>query len=129
MLLSPMTMQDNLRGYGIKLSVTGDSHHALGSWRSLWGIIEARVAGCRNARREFPIWDTKNGDNRTVPITPEVYRVFTELWQERRLDTQRVFLYKGMPVRDVKTACGRAAGEQELRIFGCMIFGIPPALI
>jgi hypothetical protein len=38
----------------------------------------------------------------------EIYRVFTELWQERRLDSQRVFLYKGLPIRDVKTACGIA---------------------
>jgi hypothetical protein len=37
-------------------------------------------------------------------VTPEVYRVFTELWQERRLDMQGVFLYKGLPIRDVKTA-------------------------
>jgi hypothetical protein len=44
---------------------------------------------------------------------PDVYRVFTELWQERRLDTQRVFLYKGMPLEDVKKhlikACIRAS--------------------
>lgn len=42
-------------------------------------------------RREFTLRHTKNGESQTVP-TPEVYRVFTELWQERRLDTQRVFL-------------------------------------
>jgi len=35
------------------------------------------------------------------PHEPEIYRVFTELWQERRLDSQRVFLYKGLPIRDV----------------------------
>jgi hypothetical protein len=27
-------------------------------------------------------------------MMPEIYRAFTELWQERRLDSQRVFLYK-----------------------------------
>ena len=62
---------------------------------------------------------TKNGDSRTVRMTPEVHRVFTELWQERRLDTQRVFLYKDKPIRDVKTAFDKAcrrAGMTQLRL-------------
>ncbi|MDE3051020.1 MAG: site-specific integrase, partial [Nitrospirota bacterium] len=70
-------------------------------------------------RREFTLRHTKNGESRTVPMTPDVYRVFTELWQERRLDTQRVFLYKDKPIRDVKkafdTAC-RRAGITKLRL-------------
>ena len=41
-------------------------------------------------------------------MTPEVHRVFTELWQERRLDTQRVLLYKDKPIRDVKIAFNKA---------------------
>ena len=68
--------------------------------------------------REFTLRHTKNGETRAVPMSPEVYRVFTELWQERRLDTQRVFLYKGMPMRDVKTAYDKAcrrAGITNLR--------------
>ena len=70
-------------------------------------------------RREFTLRHTKNGESRTVPMTPEVYRVFTELWQERKLDTQRVFLYKGLPIRDVKTAFDKAckrAGITNLRL-------------
>jgi integrase len=30
-------------------------------------------------RREFTLRNTKNGETRTVPMTPEVYRVFTQL--------------------------------------------------
>jgi integrase len=70
-------------------------------------------------RREFTLRHTKNGESRTVPMTPEIYRVFTELWQERRLDTQRVFLYKGLSIRDVKTAFDKAckrAGVSNLRL-------------
>jgi integrase len=70
-------------------------------------------------RREFTLRNTKNGETRTVPMTPDVYRVFTQLWQERRLDTQHVFLYKDKPIRDVKTAFDRAcrrAGIKNLRL-------------
>jgi len=72
-------------------------------------------------RREFTLRNTKHGETRTVPMTPEVYRVFTELWQERRRDTQRVFLYKEKPIRDVKTAFDKAcrrAGRANLWLHG-----------
>ena len=62
---------------------------------------------------------TKNGEVRVVPMTPLVYQVFTELWKDRRLDTNRVFLYNDRPVRRIgtafKAAC-RRAGIKNLRI-------------
>jgi integrase len=45
-------------------------------------------------RKEFTLRKTKNGDTRVVSMTDEVYEIFVELWRERRLDTNRVFLYK-----------------------------------
>ena len=60
-----------------------------------------------------------NGETRVVPMTPVVHQVFMELWQERRLDTNRVFLYKDKPVLRIgtafKAAC-RRAGIVGLRI-------------
>jgi integrase len=70
-------------------------------------------------RKEFTLRQTKNGEVRMVPMTPAVYHVFTELRQERRLDTSRVFLYKGKPIRRIntafKSAC-RRTGITNLRI-------------
>ena len=70
-------------------------------------------------RKEFTLRRTKNGEVRVVPMTPAVYQVFVEPRQERRLDTNRVFLYKGEPVHRIgtafKAAC-RRAGITNLRI-------------
>jgi integrase len=70
-------------------------------------------------RKEFTLRKTKNGDTRVVPMTPEVYEVFAELWRERRLDTNRVFLYKGKPWKNPRTAFAaacRRAGIANLRL-------------
>ncbi|TKS61930.1 MAG: hypothetical protein EWM72_00056 [Nitrospira sp.] len=70
-------------------------------------------------RKEFTLRRTKNGEIRVVPMTPSVYHVFVKLWQERRLDTNRVFLYKDKAIRRIgtgfKAAC-RRAGITNLRI-------------
>jgi integrase len=62
--------------------------------------------------REFKLRETKNGETRVIPMTEEVYEVFKGLWQGRRLDTARVFLYNSTPVTCLKTAfraaCRRA---------------------
>lgn len=70
-------------------------------------------------RKEFTLRHTKNGETRTVPMTPDVHTLFTELWQERRLDTHRVFLYNEKPIRDLKTAFKKAcrrAGITDFRL-------------
>ena len=52
-------------------------------------------------------------------MTPAMYQVFSELWQERRLDTNRVFLYNEKALQWIgtgfKAAC-RRAGITNLRI-------------
>ena len=66
-------------------------------------------------QREFTLRNTKNDEPRVVPMTPEVYDVFKELWAERRLATQRVFLYKGRPIRSLKTAFAAACRRAGIK--------------
>ena len=77
-----------------------------------WSDVDMR-------RKEFTLRRTKNGEVRVVPMTPAVYQAFSELRHERRLDTNRVFLYKEKPIQRIgtafKAAC-RRAGITNLRI-------------
>jgi integrase len=77
-----------------------------------WSDVDMR-------RKEFTLRKTKNGEVRVVPMTPAVYQTFSEVRQERRLDTNRVFLYKEKPIQRIgtafKAAC-RRAGIINLRI-------------
>ena len=77
-----------------------------------WSDVDMR-------RKEFTLRRTKNGEIRVVPMTPAVYQAFTELRRERRLDTNRVFLYNEKPIQRIgtafKAAC-RRAGIVNLRI-------------
>lgn len=69
-------------------------------------------------RREFTLRHTKNGEGRVIPMTPDVYAAFTELAKVRQLDTQRVFLYKGKALKNLRTAftaACRRAGVTGLR--------------
>lgn len=70
-------------------------------------------------RKEFTLRKTKNGETRIVPMTPDVQEAFSELWKDRRLDTSRVFLYKGKPWKNPRTAFAaacRRAGIMGLRL-------------
>ncbi|MBM4127529.1 MAG: site-specific integrase [Nitrospira sp.] len=70
-------------------------------------------------RKEFTLRNTKNGETRVVPMTPDVFDTFVELHEERRLDTQRVFLYNGKPWKNPRTAFAaacRRAGITGLRL-------------
>ena len=77
-----------------------------------WSDVDMR-------RKEFTLRHTKNGEVRLVPMTPAVHQVFVELWKDRRLDTNRVFLYNDKPIQRIgtafKAAC-RRAGIMNLRI-------------
>ena len=69
-------------------------------------------------RREFTLRHTKNGEDRVIPMTPDVYAAFTDLAKVRQLDTQRVFLYKRRPLKNLRTAfmaACRRAGITGLR--------------
>ncbi len=77
-----------------------------------WSDVDMR-------RREFTLRKTKNGETRVVPMTPDVFDTFTALYRERRLDTQRVFLYNGKPWKNPRTAFAgacRRAGITGLRL-------------
>jgi len=55
-----------------------------------WSDVDMR-------RLEFTLRKTKNVDTRVVPMTADVFDTFMALHRERRLDTPKVFLYKGKP--------------------------------
>jgi len=62
--------------------------------------------------------DTKTKEARLVPLTPEVRSSLAEIAKVRRLNTNRVFLYQGKPVREIKKAfhnAVRATGVENLR--------------
>ena len=77
-----------------------------------WSDVDMR-------RREFTLRKTKNGETRVVPMTPDVFEAFAGLYRERRLDTQKVLLYKGKPWKNPRTAFAaacRRAGITDLRL-------------
>jgi integrase len=77
-----------------------------------WSDVDMR-------RREFTLRKTKNGETRVVPMTPDVFDTFMALHRERRLDTPKVFLYKGKPWKNPRTAftaACRRAGITGLRL-------------
>jgi len=67
-------------------------------------------------RREFTLRKTQNGETRVVPMTLDVFDTFTALHRERRLDTQKVFLYKGKPWKNPAQLLQRPIVEPELLV-------------
>ena len=65
-----------------------------GVLKLVWSDLDMR-------RKEFTLCRTKNGEGRVVPMTPSLYQIFVELWQERRVDTNRVFLYKEKAIQGI----------------------------
>jgi integrase len=67
---------------------------------------------------KFRSIDTKTKEPRIVPLTPDVHATLAELAKVRRLDTNRVFLYDGKPIQNIKRAfrsAVRRAGLDDLR--------------
>jgi len=62
--------------------------------------------------------DTKTKEPRLVPLTPDIHAALSKLSKVRRLDTNRVFLYEGKPIKSVKRSfqtAVREAGITDLR--------------
>jgi integrase len=62
--------------------------------------------------------DTKTGKSRLIPMTPGIQGMFRELSKIKSLVTNQIFLYKGRPVGEIKTAVNTAikrAGIQDFR--------------
>jgi len=77
-------------------------------------------------RRESTLRKINNGETRVVPMTPDVLDTFTALHRERRLDTSKVFLYKGKPWKNSRQPLLLPVVGRESPAYGCMIYGIPP---
>lgn len=78
-----------------------------------WDRVDLERGFIRLAAR-----DTKTGKPRLVPMTPAIQRTLQELAKVKSLMTNRVFLYKGKPLGEVKTAVKTAikrAGIQDFR--------------
>jgi len=63
--------------------------------------------------------DTKTGESRLVPMPQPIQRMLKDLSKVRSLATNRVFLYKGKELGEIKTAVKsaiRRAGLQDFRL-------------
>ncbi len=61
--------------------------------------------------------DTKTGEPRLVPMTPEVRVSFETLSKVRMLSTNRIFLYEGKPILRIKRAFNTALRNAKIENF------------
>ena len=61
--------------------------------------------------------DTKNGDARDVPMPTVVKQHFGQLWRERPIHTNRVFLYKKRPFSGTKQSFATAIKKAKIEDF------------
>ena len=61
--------------------------------------------------------DTKNGEARDVPMISIVNQHLGELWKDRVLHTNRVFLYEDRPIKGVKSSFTTALKKAEIEDF------------
>src|SRR5204862_7446589 len=69
-----------------------------------WGVAQARMARRRHETQGVYATEDQERGNTGGSHDPDVHGAFSELWKERRLDTNRVFLYKGKPWKNPRTA-------------------------
>ena len=61
--------------------------------------------------------DTKTKQRREIPLTPAVKSTLQQLAKVRRLETSRVFLYKGKPIHRISRAFKSALKEASVQDF------------
>ena len=77
-----------------------------------WDRVDLR-RGFINLRPQ----DTKTSKSRLVPMTPSVRECLTRLSKVRTLSTNRVFLYDGRPIREIKRAFHTALRKAQIANF------------
>ena len=59
-----------------------------------------------------PALDTKDGEPRKIPVGNKLYKILSNI--PRAIHDNHVFLYKGKPIKDIRTALIRACRDAEI---------------
>ena len=84
--------------------------------------LEWRNVDLKNRVIRLEPGTTKNDKGRTIFLNDEMLEMFKTLFAQRRLDTQRVFLREGKPIKDFRKAWLSACEDAKLE--GKMFHGL-----